>query len=191
LSISVAQQAKLPYHQLAYTRPPSTHWKVSTPLSIPPSLPDSNSVLTTHAALSESLSYELAPLGIRVLIIQPGGFNTNFASSIQSPAAPMTADYEHTPIAAVLHSLPSLAGKQYGDTQKGCRAIFDVITKTGLAGGLDEDYLRIPLGTDCAKRLKWKFDGLQKGLEGTRVVWESTDLEGRGVGERTMLNFDR
>jgi hypothetical protein len=84
-----------------------------------------------------------------------------------------------------------LAGKQYGDTNKGCQAIFDMITQTGLAEGLEEDFLRIPLGTDCAKRLKWKFGALQRGLEGTRCVWESTDLEGRGEGERTMLDFNR
>jgi hypothetical protein len=48
---------------------------------------------------------------------------------------------------------------------------------------LEEDVPKIPLGTDCAKRLNWKFDLLQKGLEDTRAVWESTDLEEKG--ERT------
>jgi short-subunit dehydrogenase len=92
-------------------------------------------LLTSNPAPSESLSYGLAPLGIRVLILQPGGFNTNFASSIQSPSHPMTSDYSQTPVAAVLKSIPTLAGKQYGDTNKGCQAIFDMITKTGLAEG--------------------------------------------------------
>lgn len=101
----------------------------------------------------------------------------------------MTSDYSQTPVAAVLKSIPVLAGKEYGDTAKGCQAIFDMITKTGLASELGEDFLRIPLGTDCAKRLKWKFDSLQMGLEGTRGVWESTDLEGRGEG-RTTLDFN-
>lgn len=103
----------------------------------------------------------------------------------------MTPDYAETPVATVLRSIPALAGQQFGDVDKGCRAIFDVITKTGLAEGLQEEFLRIPLGTDCAKRLKGKFDGLQAGLEGTRALWESTDLEGKGEGQRTTLDFNR
>lgn len=77
---------------------------------------------------------------------------------------------------------------------KGCRAIFDVVTKGGVwekleGKGKEVEYLRILLGTDCAKRLKGQFDSLQIGLERTRAVWESTDLEGKK--ERTMLNFNK
>lgn len=65
-------------------------------------------------AESESLSHEVAPLGIRVLIIQPGGFNTGFAKSIREPEKGMTGDYKETPVAGVLGAVSSLAGNQYG-----------------------------------------------------------------------------
>jgi hypothetical protein len=151
-------------------------------------------------AVSEALSHEVAPLGIRVLIIQPGGFNTGFAAAVKGPEVGVTRDYSEGPVGAVLGGLAGLAGNQFGDVGKGCRAIFDVVTKTGLweklegsgngdGEGKGVEYLRIPLGTDCAARLKGQFDGFQRGLEGTRLLWESTDLEGKG--ERKMLNFSQ
>ena len=140
-------------------------------------------------AMSEALSYEVAPFRIRVLIIEPGGFNTYFASAVQTPSKLLTPDYEGTPVDAVLRGLPSLAGNQFGDPEKGCQAIFDVVTGTGLARELKEMYLRIPLGSDCVRRLRGKVELLGETLEGTWVVWESTGLVLEEGKERTMLNF--
>jgi hypothetical protein len=140
--------------------------------------------------MSEALSHELAPFGIRVLIVEPGGFNTQFASSIILPSKPLTTDYIGTPVDKVLSALPSLIGNQFGDPNKACQAIFDVVSGSGLAKHLGEQYLRLPLGSDCAARLQGKFDLLQKTLDGTKVIWASTDVATEDGKERKMLNFN-
>jgi len=48
------------------------------------------------AGASESLSYEVAPFGVRVVLVEPGAVATEF---VESPAAPMHPDY------ARLHSM--------------------------------------------------------------------------------------
>ncbi|KAJ9256483.1 hypothetical protein DTO207G8_2486 [Paecilomyces variotii] len=53
-------------------------------------------------ALSESLSVELKPFNIRVLLVEPGAFRTNFLGSHRLPAAGMNRDYEGTPMAAAM-----------------------------------------------------------------------------------------
>jgi len=46
--------------------------------------------------LSESMRYELAPLGIDVVIVEPGPFSTNFFSNIVAPENDQIAsDYKH------------------------------------------------------------------------------------------------
>lgn len=46
--------------------------------------------------MSEAMRYELAPLGIDVVIVEPGPFSTNFFGNMISPGNPeAAADYQH------------------------------------------------------------------------------------------------
>jgi NAD(P)-dependent dehydrogenase (short-subunit alcohol dehydrogenase family) len=67
-------------------------------------LPAMNAYSSSKFALegmSESLAAEVAHLGIRVTIIEPAAFDTNFGSAILEPAHPM-AEYE--PATQALHA---------------------------------------------------------------------------------------
>ena len=128
-------------------------------------------------AFSEALYHEVKPLGIRVLLVEPGWFGTNFSHSLVRPTVPLPEEYNGTPLKQVLDQTIALAGaKAPNDVEKGCQAIFDVVTKSGQAEGLEE-VIRLPLGKDCVARIKVKIEEHQKMLSVTEKLWASTDVD--------------
>lgn len=63
-----------------------------------------------------------------------------------------------------------------GDVEKGCQAVFDVVTETGMAEGMEE-FLRLPLGKDGSARWEIKLAELRRNLDGTEKIWRSTDVD--------------
>jgi len=98
--------------------------------------------------LSECLSLEVAPLGIRVLIVEPGAFRTElFGSAFRR----MPTMDPYTPTAGATRTwVAEAAGKQPGDPAKAASAIVDV------AGG-HEVPLRLPLGGDAVDTIRAKL----------------------------------
>ncbi|KIA75646.1 short chain oxidoreductase [Aspergillus ustus] len=127
-------------------------------------------------ALSESLSAELSAFNIRVLLVEPGAFRTNFIGGRKTPAAGMTKDYEGTPLGAAMGFWDTFGGKQPGDPVKGVQRILDVIQLQGMGEGKGH-LLRLPLGTDCLPRMLKKVDDLKRDLEEMREIALSTAVE--------------
>ncbi|KAL2832633.1 hypothetical protein BJY01DRAFT_100882 [Aspergillus pseudoustus] len=127
-------------------------------------------------ALSESLFAELKPFNIRVLLVEPGAFRTNFIGSHKFPAAGLTKDYEGTPVAAAMGFFDNFAGKQPGDPAKGVQRILDVIQLEGM-GQSKGHLLRLPLGTDCFPRMMTKWDAVRQNLEEMKEVTLSTAVD--------------
>ncbi|KAJ5354241.1 hypothetical protein N7541_006805 [Penicillium brevicompactum] len=127
-------------------------------------------------ALSESLSVELNPFNIRVLLVEPGAFRTNFIGSHKLPAAGMTSDYEGTPLGAAMKFFDTFAGKQPGDPTKAVQRVMDVIQLQGMGQG-KERLLRLPLGTDCFPRMMGKIDTMKADLEEMREIALSTAVD--------------
>ncbi|MGK4585750.1 oxidoreductase [Kitasatospora sp. HPMI-4] len=111
--------------------------------------------------LSEALALEVAPFGIKVLVVEPGSFRTGFAGGgalQQSAAIPA---YDET-VGAVRAVLPDSDGKQPGDPAKAAAAILTA---------LDAEHtpLRLALGNDAA-------DEILRHLDASRaeaLAWES------------------
>ncbi|KAJ6008845.1 short chain oxidoreductase/dehydrogenase [Penicillium canescens] len=127
-------------------------------------------------ALSESLFAELNPFNIRVLLVEPGAFRTNFIGSHKLPAAGMTKDYEGTPLGAAMGFFDGFAGKQPGDPTKAVQRVLDVIQLQGMGQG-KEKLLRLPLGTDCFPRMLDKIDNMKGELEQMREIALSTAVD--------------
>jgi len=126
--------------------------------------------------MSEGLASEVSPFGIRVLIVEPGAFRTQFLASYQTPQAGMNAAYENTPVGTTLKYLSGLNGTQKGDVEKGVSVIFDVVMKSGVAESLrGKEILRLPLGSDCVGRYETKVEGMKGDLEAVREF--VTELE--------------
>jgi len=89
---------------------------------------------------SETLSKEVGPLGIKVTIIEPGGFRTDFAGSSTSIREGLSA-YDAT-VGATARFQRDYNGKQPGDPQKAATAIIQITE-------VDDPPLRLLLGTDA------------------------------------------
>ena len=88
---------------------------------------------------SESLLKEIGPLGIKVTIIEPGGFRTDFAGS-STQLSEGRPEYDST-VGAAVRFQRSYNGKQPGDPAKAAAALLHVAS-------LSEPPLRLLLGSD-------------------------------------------
>ena len=117
---------------------------------------------------SEVLAKEVGPLGIKVTIIEPGGFRTDFAGS-STTIAEGNPVYAAT-VGAVARFQREYNGAQPGDPSKAAAAILRV-------AGLGEPPLRLLLGSDAVRAVG---DAERARIEADRA-WQalsvSTDFE--------------
>lgn len=114
---------------------------------------------------SEALAVELAPLGIRLTIVEPGPFRTNFAGSSFRQASKLIDDYNAT-AGAFRARMKQVDGKQEGDPIKASQAIIDITR-------LDMPPLRLPLGKTAIASLTAKLDSVQKDINDYKDIAES------------------
>ncbi len=88
---------------------------------------------------SESLSREVGPLGVKVTIVEPGGFRTDFAGS-STELSEGRPEYDST-VGASVRFQRSYNGKQPGDPAKAAAVLLHVVS-------LSEPPLRLLLGSD-------------------------------------------
>ncbi|OGM46233.1 short chain oxidoreductase/dehydrogenase [Aspergillus bombycis] len=127
--------------------------------------------------LSESLSRELAPFNISVLVVEPGAFRTNFLSAVQRNESGLSEPYKGGPVDTTLGIFESAQGKQKGDPEKAVARIFEVVTGEGAAGGLKGKVLRLPLGPDCVQRMQAKLDKASADLNAAREFALNTNYD--------------
>ena len=88
--------------------------------------------------LSESLAKEVASLGIKVLVVEPGPFRTDWAGRSTSNTPVEIADYAET-VGVRMTTSKDRSGKQQGDPVRGCEAIIEAVEN-------GNDHLRLLLG---------------------------------------------
>ena len=91
---------------------------------------------------SEAMVTELAPLGVKVTIFEPGGFRTDFAGSSQT-IHKIRPEYDAT-VGQAARFQRDYDGKQPGDPAKAAQAILKVV-------GMDDPPLRLLLGSDAVR----------------------------------------
>jgi NAD(P)-dependent dehydrogenase (short-subunit alcohol dehydrogenase family) len=76
--------------------------------------------------LSGALRLEVAPLGIKVMLIEPSGFRTDWAGRSANETKTSIADYAAT-AGEARHHLRAISGKQRGDPERAVDAIIKAI----------------------------------------------------------------
>lgn len=114
--------------------------------------------------LSESLAVELKPLGIGVLIVEPGPFRTNWAGpSIQQSATRIEA-YDAT-AGERRRQTAARSGNQAGDPVRAAQAIIDAALS-------DKPPLRLVLGKAALDLARKKLEFMRGDFD----AWEATTL---------------
>jgi NAD(P)-dependent dehydrogenase (short-subunit alcohol dehydrogenase family) len=118
--------------------------------------------------LSESLAAEVAHLGIRVTIVEPGPHRTEFASERSARVAAAIDDYAES-VGAARAAFGGLDGNQPGDPARAAEAIIAAVDA-------DQPPLRLPLGTMAITNIRAKLEGQLDELEAWRELSATTDL---------------
>jgi NAD(P)-dependent dehydrogenase (short-subunit alcohol dehydrogenase family) len=95
---------------------------------------------------SDALAMEVAPFGVKICTLEPGGIRTNWARRAGQNTPDLLPDYEAS-VGSILKLLRSLEGRSEGDPRK----IADVVVR--LANS-DDVPVRLVLGVDAEKRVQ-------------------------------------
>jgi NAD(P)-dependent dehydrogenase (short-subunit alcohol dehydrogenase family) len=120
--------------------------------------------------ISETLAQELVDFNIRLILIEPGGFRTDFAGRSRAAAARQITDYETTAVGACKRTLDEHAGHERGDPDKAAQAILAVVDA-------DEPPLRLLLGVDAVSYALGKLGTQQAEIGRWIELSTSTDFD--------------
>ncbi len=117
--------------------------------------------------LSEALAAEVAHLGIRVTIVEPGAFRTDFNTRSLLWSEPMP-DYTEF-MAPELEEFEAFRGNEPGDPYRAAEAIIAAV-------GLDDPPLRLPLGMDAFSEIRAYLQTRLTELDATEPIGADTDF---------------
>jgi NAD(P)-dependent dehydrogenase (short-subunit alcohol dehydrogenase family) len=122
---------------------------------------------------SESLRNEVRPLGIRVTIVEPGAFRTEFAGQTNMRPTQSVDDYRAI-VDPVREYLYGSDGNQPGDPHKAAEAMIAVVESP-------EPPLRLMLGTDAIGLWEMKRAEIDADLQRWRAIGTTTSFDGATV----------
>ncbi|KIW26312.1 uncharacterized protein PV07_09413 [Cladophialophora immunda] len=130
-------------------------------------------------AASESCSQEVVQFGIRVLIIVPGAYRTEFGSSSTGKHIQPSVEYGGGhPVTQRLQLISTLPKVAIGDPSKAAQVMFEAATGQGEAGELikRENLLRVIIGPDSWKGVDKKVTELRRTTDLLKEVAASTNF---------------
>ncbi|MEU1799536.1 oxidoreductase [Streptomyces sp. NPDC019937] len=119
--------------------------------------------------LSESLAAELAPLGIAVTIVEPGGLRTQWAGASMRQSPTRLEDYERT-AGKRRDATLAVSGRQPGDPARAAAAIAAIVDA-------DAPPLRLLLGSDALAGARARLDRMRGEIDANEALTKSADLE--------------
>ncbi|MEV0802916.1 oxidoreductase [Kribbella sp. NPDC050281] len=120
-------------------------------------------------ALTLSLRKEVAPLGITAMVVEPGGFRTDFAGRSLTQAAVPIADYADT-AGKRRKEHGTGHGKQPGDPAKAAAALIQAVES-------DAPPYMLLLGNDTSDGFRAALDALRAEADAWETLSRSTDFD--------------
>jgi len=114
---------------------------------------------------SESLAAELQPFGVRVTLVEPGGFKTNFFKGSERTSRHPLPVYDGTPAGMARDGLSAAGDYMPGDPARAVAAIL-------LAIDAQQPPLRLVLGSDALSGIRAKLESVGANL----AEWEHLTL---------------
>ena len=125
--------------------------------------------------LSESLAAEVRPLGLKVTIVQPGPFRTEFISRSLERASASIPDYDPSS-GKFRRFLETMNGRQPGDPAKAADAIIAAVES-------DNPPLRLVLGKYAIDKTRRKLGSAARELDAGSAAGAATDFTTEGHAE--------
>jgi NAD(P)-dependent dehydrogenase (short-subunit alcohol dehydrogenase family) len=120
-------------------------------------------------ALTLSLRKEVAPLGITAMVVEPGGFRTDFAGRSLMQSAEPIADYADT-AGRRRKEHDTVHGTQKGDPVKAAAALIKAVES-------DEPPYLLVLGDDAIDGLRGALDALRTEVDSWEPLSRSTGFD--------------
>jgi len=120
--------------------------------------------------LSQSLAQEVAPSGIKVTIVEPGAFRTDFLSDHSIRASRSGIDDYASTAGANIARLGAMAGKQIGDPVRGAAAIIEAVAAA-------KPPLHLLLGSDALARAQDMHARFAEDIDQWTSVTLGTDFD--------------
>ena len=117
---------------------------------------------------SEALALETEHLGIRVTVVEPSGFRTDWAGRSANEAAKTIADYADT-AGKNRANLRGYSGRQPGDPVRAAEAIIKAVESK-------DPPLHLLLGKAAMKGARWKIDLMQRNFDAWAETTEGADF---------------
>jgi NAD(P)-dependent dehydrogenase (short-subunit alcohol dehydrogenase family) len=118
--------------------------------------------------LSDALRREVGPLGIKVLIVEPGAFRTDFAGRSLHGSKTVIGDYAST-AGPRRKENDKTDGTQPGDPARAARVLIEVVEGENLPA-------RLLLGSDAVKIVGAEIDTQRQEIETWKEISISTDF---------------
>jgi NAD(P)-dependent dehydrogenase (short-subunit alcohol dehydrogenase family) len=121
---------------------------------------------------SEALAKEVEPFGVKVTLIEPGAFRTDFNGRSLATAEKSIDAYAGVS-GASLQWFKQMDGQQPGDPAKAAQAIIQAVESS-------HPPMRLALGTDAMSLIQEKLERVKTNLEAWQQVTVSTDYPEQG-----------
>ncbi len=117
---------------------------------------------------SEALKKEVEPLGIKVLLVQPSGFRTDWAGRSANDAPATISDYSET-ADKNKETIRGYSGKQDGDPVRAAKAIIEAVERK-------DSPFNLLLGKAALRGARMKLENLQKDFDANAEISEGADF---------------
>jgi NAD(P)-dependent dehydrogenase (short-subunit alcohol dehydrogenase family) len=118
---------------------------------------------------TEALALETKNLNIRVSLIEPGPFRTDWAGSSSTRSAKIIPDYDST-AGERIRIINGISGKQPGDPVKAAKAIINIVNA-------ENPPLRLALGKIAVDVIRTKIRSMEKELDQWEELSVNTGFE--------------